>query len=73
MPIYLRLLDLASGITGKAPITLDKNDETIKVAIALVKIFQSIGLENGDNLIGDIQPTEITDEKRNCLVSSHKV
>lgn len=67
LPIYLRLLDLASGITGKAPITLDKNDETIKVAIALVKIFQSIGLENGDNLIGDIQPTEITDEKKELL------
>lgn len=67
LPIYLRLLDLASGITGKAPITLDKNDETIKVAIALVKIFQSIGLENGDNLIGDIQPTEITDEKKDLL------
>jgi hypothetical protein len=67
LPVYLRLLDLASGITGKAPATLDKNDETIKVAIALVRIFQSIGFEKGDNLIGDIQPTEITDEKKDLL------
>ncbi|MBJ8499215.1 putative pilus system protein FilF [Acinetobacter oleivorans] len=67
LPVYLRLLDLASGITGKTPATLDKNDETIKVAIALVKIFQSIGFEKGDNLIGDIQPIEITDEKKDLL------
>ncbi|WP_228150070.1 protein FilF, partial [Acinetobacter baumannii] len=66
-PIYLRVLDLASGITGKAPTTLDKNDETIKVAIALIKIFQSIGVENGDNLIGDIQPTQLTDIKKDQL------
>ncbi len=66
-PIYLRVLDLASGITGKTPATLDKNDETIKVAIALIKIFQSIGVENGDNLIGDIQPTQLTDTKKDQL------
>lgn len=66
-PIYLRVLDLASGITGKTPVTLDKNDETIKVAIALIKIFQSIGVENGDNLIGDIQPTQLTDTKKDQL------
>lgn len=66
-PIYLRVLDLASGITGKTPETLDKNDETIKVAIALIKIFQSIGVENDDNLIGDIQPTQLTDTKKDQL------
>ncbi|WP_342063313.1 protein FilF [Acinetobacter pittii] len=63
-PVYLRLLDLATGITGKTPVALDKNDETIKVAMALIKIFQSIGVENNDNLIGDIQPTDVTDEKK---------
>ncbi len=66
-PIYLRILDLASGITGKTPASLDKNDETIKVAIALVKIFQSIGVENSDNVIGDIQPTQLTDTKKDQL------
>jgi len=74
-PIYLRVLDLASGITGKTPATLDnngqtildRNDPTVKVAIALVKIFQSIGEENGDNLIGDIQPTQLTDTKKDQL------
>jgi len=75
LPVYLRLLDLASGITGKIPASLeDKNDETIKVAIALVRIFQSIGFEKGDNLIGDIQPTEITEEKKDLLTKlSHNI
>ncbi|MDB0117133.1 protein FilF [Acinetobacter baumannii] len=66
-PVYLRVLDLAIGITGKTPVALDKNDETIKVAMALIKIFQSIGVENNDNLIGDIQPTDVTDEKKALL------
>lgn len=63
----MRLIDLASALTGKAPTTLDPNDETIRVAIALVKISHSIGLEQDDNALGDIQPTQITDEKKELL------
>ena len=63
----LRVIDLASALTGKMPTALDPNDETIRVAIALIKIFHSIGLEQEDNALGDIQPTQITDEKKDLL------
>ena len=63
----LRVIDLASALTGKMPTALDPNDETIRVAIALIKIFHSIGLEQEDNALGDIQPTQITNEKKDLL------
>ena len=63
----IRLIDLASGLTGKVPTSLDPNDETIRVTMALIKIFQSLGLAQQDNVIGDIQPIEITAEKKELL------
>ncbi|ENW82061.1 hypothetical protein F909_01754 [Acinetobacter sp. ANC 3929] len=66
-PPFIRLLDIAMGATGKAPASLSMNDDTIKVAMGLVKIFQAIGVEQNSNFIGDIQPTEITKEKRDQL------
>ncbi len=68
VPARIRVIDLAMALTGKNPAELDmNNDDTTKVAIALVKIFQSLGAEKKSNVIGDIQPTEITQEKRNQL------
>ncbi|MCU4337909.1 putative pilus system protein FilF [Acinetobacter dispersus] len=66
-PPFIRLIDIASGMTGKAPVSLDMSDDTIKVAMGLVKIFQAIGVEQDANVVGDIQPTEITKEKRDQL------
>ena len=66
-PSRMRVIDLAMALTGKTPTTLDETDETIRVAMALVRIFQSLGAEQGSNVIGDIQPTEITQEKKNQL------
>ncbi|MDR8284916.1 protein FilF, partial [Acinetobacter baumannii] len=43
------------------------SDPTIRVAMALVKVFQSIGLERGDNVVGDLQPTQFTEDKKNTL------
>ncbi|WP_017396399.1 putative pilus system protein FilF [Acinetobacter haemolyticus] len=63
----IRVIDLATGLTGKSPTTLDLSDETIQVAVALIRIFQSLGAENNHNVIGDIQPTEITQQKKNKL------
>ncbi|WP_277560310.1 hypothetical protein [Acinetobacter beijerinckii] len=63
----IRLIDIASSLTGQMPTTIDQNNETIRVALALVKIFHAIGLEQGDSIKGDIQPTEITDEKKDLL------
>lgn len=35
--------------------------------MALVKLFQSVGIERGDNVVGDIQPTLFTEDKKNTL------
>ncbi|MGA6138160.1 hypothetical protein ACPER7_17950 [Acinetobacter dispersus] len=71
-PPFIRLLDIAMGATGKVPTSLSINDDTVRVAIALVKISQVIGFEQGSNVIGDIQPTEITKEKADQLVRISK-
>ncbi|MBC9230212.1 hypothetical protein HI850_012855 [bacterium SPL81] len=71
-PPRIRLIDIAMGATGKAPASLTMNDDTIKVAMALVNIFQTLGLEQDANVIGDIQPVEITDEKRDQLIEITK-
>ncbi|EEH68064.1 hypothetical protein GPS59_10330 [Acinetobacter haemolyticus] len=65
----IRVIDMAIALTGKTPNALDPKDETIHVALALIKIFQSLGVENKSNVIGDVQPTEITQEKKNNLSS----
>ncbi len=52
-------MDMATALTGVAPVSLSQDDPTIGVAMALVKLFQSIGLERGDNVIGDIQPIKL--------------
>ena len=66
-PPRIRLIDIAMGATGKAPASLSMNDDTIKVTMAYIKILQSLGAEQNSNVVGDIQPTEITKEKRNDL------
>ncbi|MBP8005739.1 MAG: hypothetical protein KAZ18_02430 [Acinetobacter sp.] len=68
----IRIMDFAMALTGKTPTSLNPDDETVSVAIALIRIFQSLGAENGDNVIGDIQPTEITQEKKNQLANISK-
>ncbi|WP_109441610.1 hypothetical protein [Acinetobacter haemolyticus] len=67
VPARIRVFDLAMALTGKTPTEVSKSDDTTLVAMALVKIFQSLGAEKKSNVIGDIQPTEITQEKRNQL------
>ncbi|EKU38622.1 MULTISPECIES: hypothetical protein [Acinetobacter] len=67
VPPRLKVMDMAIGLTGQTPTSLNQNDPTIRVAMALVKLFQSIGLERGDNIAGDLQPTQFTDDKKNTL------
>ena len=52
--IDLKIFYLSSGVLNSC-------------AIALIKIFHSIGLEQEDNALGDIQPTQITNEKKDLL------
>ncbi|MDM1021907.1 hypothetical protein QSV37_16655 [Acinetobacter sp. VNK23] len=72
VPPRIRLIDMATGLTGKSPVSFSSSDETVNVAMALVKILQSIGAERGDNVIGDLQPIELTIEKKDQLVKLSK-
>ena len=67
VPPRLKVIDMAIGLTGQTPTSLSPSDPTIRVAMALVKVFQSIGLERGDNVVGDLQPTQFTEDKKNTL------
>ncbi|ENX46523.1 hypothetical protein F886_01155 [Acinetobacter sp. NIPH 542] len=67
VPPRLKVMDMAIGLTGQIPTSLSQNDPTVRVAMALVKLFQSIGLERTDNIAGDLQPTQFTDDKKNTL------
>lgn len=67
VPPRLKVMDMAIGLTGQTPTSLNQNDPTVRVAMALVKLFQSIGLERTDNIAGDLQPTQFTDDKKNTL------
>ena len=66
-PPRIRLIDIAMGATGKAPTSLSMSDDTIKVAMAYIKILQSLGVEQNSNVVGDIQPTEITKEPASTI------
>ena len=68
-PPRLRVIDIASAMTGNTPSALNVNDNTTRVAMALVKIFQTAGVERDSNVIGDIQPTELTVVKKDQLAS----
>ena len=72
IPPRIRLIDLAIAMTGQKPTTLNMSDDTTRVAVALIKILQSLGAENGDNVIGDIQPIELSKDKKNQLVDISK-
>ncbi|OEC89206.1 hypothetical protein [Acinetobacter sp. YK3] len=72
IPPRIRLIDLAIAMTGQTPTALDMSDNTTRVAVALIKILQSLGVENGDNVIGDIQPIELSKEKKDQLSSISK-
>lgn len=69
---HIRVIDFATALTGKMPNSLDKNDETIRVAVALIRIMHSLGVERNDNVVGDIQPIEFTEEKKDLLVNVTK-
>ncbi|MDO3665065.1 putative pilus system protein FilF [Acinetobacter higginsii] len=69
VPARIRILDLATGLTGQTPASLSVSDDTIRVAMALAKIFQSQSVANDMNVIGDVQPIEFSTEKKNALAA----
>ncbi|MCH7387630.1 hypothetical protein MMO39_09995 [Acinetobacter modestus] len=66
-PPRIRLIDLATALTGTPAASIDINDETIHVALALINIFQGLSIEREDNILGDIQPTTLTKDKKDKL------
>lgn len=68
----IRLVDLAMALTGKKPTSLNGDDETVRVAMAIAKVLQSLSIEQDDNIVGDIQKIELTTERKNQLVKINK-
>ncbi len=53
----LSILDMAKGLNGgTAATSLSPNDKTVKIAMALAKIFQALGLERGAGVVGMYNP-----------------
>ena len=63
------LIDIATAMTGKPPTSMTMSDETFKVMVGLVRVFQAIGLEQDTNQVGDIQLLDLTDNIKNNLTT----
>ena len=63
----ISLVDIATAMVGKAPASLTPDDETIKVAMALVKIFQAAGVSIENNTVGDLQPVDLNEDFKSNL------
>ncbi|BAP38504.1 MULTISPECIES: hypothetical protein [Acinetobacter] len=68
-PAAIGLIDIATAMTGKEPTSMTMSDETFKVMVGLVRVFQAIGLEQDANQVGDVQPLELTDNIKNNLTT----
>ena len=64
----ISVLDIARGITGRVPVVLAPTDETVKVAMRLVKLWQVLSLNSG-RIVNptDVQPLYISNEMRTSL------
>ena len=51
----ISLADMAQGLTGKEINLNSASDSTYQTMLALVKIFQSVGLQQQSNQLGDVQ------------------
>ncbi len=66
-PAPIGLIDIASAMTGKDPLSMSMDDNTFKVMVGLVRVFQVLGAHQEANQIGDIQPIELSAELKNNL------
>ena len=66
-PATIGLIDIASAMTGKDPLTMTMDDSTYKVMVGLVRVFQALGVNQEANQVGDIQPYELLSSKKNDL------
>ena len=55
-PAPIRLIDIAESMTGKTIQNQSMDDETYRVLVGLVRVFQAVGVEQNVNVAGDLQP-----------------
>lgn len=67
-PAEISLLDIAVGMTGKPASSMNMNDETYKIMVGLVRLFQAIAIDNGVSKSEvDVQPVELRLDQKNGL------
>ncbi|OTG79820.1 hypothetical protein [Acinetobacter sp. ANC 4648] len=66
-PTQIGLIDIATAMTGKAPVSMSMSDDTFKVMVGLTRIFQAVAVTQDTNLVGDIQPLELSKQFKNNL------
>ncbi|WP_353173617.1 putative pilus system protein FilF [Acinetobacter rudis] len=66
-PTQISLMHIAAAMTGKDLVKTEQSDETFRVLVALIRMFQALGVEQGANQIGDIQPITLDAEHKKKL------
>lgn len=66
-PEFINLIDIATGMTNKPAENTTSTDDTYKTMIGLIKLFQSIGIQQEGYVVGDIQPIYLTTSFKNNL------
>lgn len=55
-PTQIGLMHIAAAMTGKDLVNSNQTDDTFRVMVALVRMFQALGIDQDANQIGDVQP-----------------
>ena len=66
-PAAIGLIDIATAMTGKTPLSMTMSDDTFKVTVGLVRVLQAVALKQEVNELGDVQPVELTEDFKNKL------
>ena len=66
-PAPIGLIDIATAMTGKAPTEMSMRDDTFKVMVGLVRILQTVSIDQDVNVEGDIQQINLSTDLKNNL------
>lgn len=65
--VPIRLVDIATAMTGKTIVNLDTSDETYRVLVGIIRTLQATGVEQQVHLAGDLQQITLRDDLKNNL------
>lgn len=65
--VFIGLLDIAKGMTGRNATTTEVTDDTFKTMVGITRIFQAIGIKQNGYLVGDVQPITLSTNFKNGL------